>query len=1402
MIGKFVVIDTLNNFKSKLSSIPSSAIVLIKDVGQIYAHGTYFGAQKTYELLNQEAAGLAPAGGINANGQISNVNSEWVLTVTNGKNPSWKKLPANAFSNDSFELKAATTTDLGGIKVGSVYNGLFSTLTGKHYAVNIDNAGLAYVSVPWDFTDQNVKQTATSLLNEEFSLLFSHTADDSTHTEGTRKASNLKFNPSTGTLTTTTLKGNLDGSYINKLTGYSKASTKGSISSSDSLNTALGKLEYKTDVVYDLVDASKPDSTTIDTLKEVLNVLSGITDTQTIQGILGNYVTLAGTETITGQKTFTGDLKIKHNSFDKSTRIFNYAPKSTENVKTIIQGSNWTHGIELYDSYGSTSNNDGLGLNYASLIGGYTQDSRLILKSYSCNDSSMQSSEKATTVISTGNSSFSGQITAPKFITSGGTSTQCVMGDGSITDKPYYMINTHSITDLNAYTRYSSGLTMDLFDRDSSNKPAGGNNANGVLTADFGLHGNTNPYGFQLACMTYNKQLYFRSFTSGTFDDWKIIAFTDSDITGNAATATKLKNSVTLWGQSFDGSSNVSGHIYISNNNAVNNYDSNNNSYRTLMISGGNELLIGHDSSLGGIPTYIHGSTIILRYNGTNNGLRLNQNGNVTIGSLDLASSDYKLYIDGKTYISNNLIIKGPEISEIKTLHNADKSITVNSPSSIASIKHALQFIWRNSSWEIGNIRNNSDGTNGFGITYGNSDLRFRVTTTGAVCYGNMTSTGFVKSESSDEYMLLGGGGHKAISTFYDLTGGTEITSSKNLNDYTTVGNYHCKFDNTSKTLSNCPVTTAFTLRVYAPTGNASSFIAQKVEAYGSSLQYKRIYNVSNQTWTTWIYLSPDFTNYNANSADKLKNSVYLWGQEFNGTQNLDGNIRMGFDGGGIGYKADTKTWTYFPIYLHNNTDSAVFFRMGLTGGNNTFSYFWAGPTQSTFVINSSSDVGIGTSSPTSKLHVVGSGYFSSSLSTNGDLSLNGVIKDSKNYIKFSGSAEEYKLTQSSKYGYVVSGTTIQIVNAFGTVNGSNLISIDCGTSSSTTNSLYFGAVNSGLSNNAANFVIGRRTGTQTWEESLRIDTSGNVGVGTTSPTRKFQVNGIISSKHSSYSHEYYINPHSAGFDICSTGNLAPHYATNFAIYKGTPGSGECTLYINSDKNIGIGTQSPTTKLEVNGTVKASAFSGTASNASKIENVALLDIPKSTWIKLGKNGSSEGTIRWNYIGDITTGTGDDVENDALIEFEINGDQNYPYARKGHLHINGYGATSRSLILYSVGNKCDAYATLVPNSSTSSGNCKIYLGLAGSYTGTARYRILRKGSKVTLYTSNISNTTTAPNSIYISHNGTLKSSFSNSAWTHTVAVPTNSNLNSDLIDGYHISVTSSPGTASNTIYFVT
>lgn len=170
MIGKHVVIDTLDNFKTKLDQIPSSAIVLIKDVGQIYAHGTYFGAQKTYSLLTKTADGLAPMGGTSASSQISDVNTEWVLTVTNGENPTWRKLPANAFNSSSYTLPSATTSDLGGIKVGQVYTATFDDLVGQYYKINVDKNGLAYVHVPWVSNPYTASGSGITLKDNVFSL--------------------------------------------------------------------------------------------------------------------------------------------------------------------------------------------------------------------------------------------------------------------------------------------------------------------------------------------------------------------------------------------------------------------------------------------------------------------------------------------------------------------------------------------------------------------------------------------------------------------------------------------------------------------------------------------------------------------------------------------------------------------------------------------------------------------------------------------------------------------------------------------------------------------------------------------------------------------------------------------------------------------------------------------------------------------------------------------------------------------------------------------------------------------------------------------------------------------------------------------------------------------------------
>jgi hypothetical protein len=102
--------------------------------------------------------------------------------------------------------------------------------------------------------------------------------------------------------------------------------------------------------------------------------------------------------------------------------------------------------------------------------------------------------------------------------------------------------------------------------------------------------------------------------------------------------------------------------------------------------------------------------------------------------------------------------------------------------------------------------------------------------------------------------------------------------------------------------------------------------------------------------------------------------------------------------------------------------------------------------------------------------------------------------------------------TFSFKNAYMPSGTQENWVAASSasTVAG-YLIDITAYNGASASD-VYFGAeagpaVGSG---GPANFVFGRRTGTQTWAETMRIDNVGNVGIGTASPGYKLSVAGTL----------------------------------------------------------------------------------------------------------------------------------------------------------------------------------------------------------------------------------------------------------------------------------------------------
>jgi trimeric autotransporter adhesin len=177
-------------------------------------------------------------------------------------------------------------------------------------------------------------------------------------------------------------------------------------------------------------------------------------------------------------------------------------------------------------------------------------------------------------------------------------------------------------------------------------------------------------------------------------------------------------------------------------------------------------------------------------------------------------------------------------------------------------------------------------------------------------------------------------------------------------------------------------------------------------------------------------------------------------------------------------------------------------------------------------------------------------------------------------------------------------GATTANTGAFTTLSATGVTTVQAGTVSAPAITTS-GDTNTGIFFPAADTIAFTEGGV----ESMRIDSSGNVGIGVVpNGSYKLQVNGQINGTSASItganSGAIYVQDSNTAFNPqiqfigtnrtfqLGTGNSASGFNNQFFIYDGTAAA--TRMIIDSSGNVGIGTSSPGSALDVKGTLRLS----------------------------------------------------------------------------------------------------------------------------------------------------------------------------------------------------------------------
>ena len=234
--------------------------------------------------------------------------------------------------------------------------------------------------------------------------------------------------------------------------------------------------------------------------------------------------------------------------------------------------------------------------------------------------------------LSTGGGTLTGNLSAPLYLLGNGGGTY--LDSGASGELVFYDLSARRIVihsgNIGSYNagglesehlgNINNGTANKVFSSDfqASNRPSTENYVTGLTLANHAVG-----YMYQLGFST-TKGLYTRYKDSSAWQGWRELAYVDS----NVASATKLQTARTIWGQSFDGTADVSGNLVATGITCdhITRYDSN-----AGYLFGSRNTALGLTD--GGALVYAYGNTPISMYTNGLERARVTGSGNILIGT-------------------------------------------------------------------------------------------------------------------------------------------------------------------------------------------------------------------------------------------------------------------------------------------------------------------------------------------------------------------------------------------------------------------------------------------------------------------------------------------------------------------------------------------------------------------------------------------------------------------------------------------------------------------------------------------------------------------------------------------------------------------------------------------------